>query len=282
MSYDNLTKILAEKYPERFATWLLGTPQTNVEILKTELSIEPIRADSLTFLKTLSRILHIEFQTRWLSKPPINFRMLDYWVRLYRAYRLPITQVVILLLPPSEDTAIETTFDCEQTHHQFQVIKIWEQDPNIFLSDPALLPFAALASSEPNEELLMQVAQEVSKMESTAQRLETASYVQILAGLRFDKTLIKRLFHEDIMKESVIYQEIFETGEQQGEQRAEQRALTREKAWIVRIITKKFGEIPPDVRSTIELLSIDQLEALGEALFDFTSFQDLQNWLSLA
>jgi predicted transposase YdaD len=60
MSYDNLTKILAEKYPERFATWLLGAPQTNVEILKTELSIEPIRADSLTFLKTHNRILHIE------------------------------------------------------------------------------------------------------------------------------------------------------------------------------------------------------------------------------
>jgi predicted transposase YdaD len=276
MSYDNLTKILAEKYPERFATWLLGTPQTNVEILKTELSIEPIRADSLTFLKTLSRILHIEFQTRWLSEPPINFRMLDYWVRLYRAYRLPITQVVILLLPPSEDTIIETTFACEQTHHQFQVIKIWEQDPNIFLSDPALLPFAALASKEPNEELLTQVAQEVSKMESTAQRLETASYVQILAGLRFDKTLIKRLFHEDIMKESVIYQEIFETGEQQGEQ----RALIREKAWIFRIITKKLGEISSDDRSTIELLSIDQLEALGEALLDFTDLQDLQNWLS--
>jgi predicted transposase YdaD len=69
MSYDNLTKILAEKYPERFATWLLGAPQTNVEILKTELSIEPIRADSLTFLKTHSRILHLEFQTCWISEP---------------------------------------------------------------------------------------------------------------------------------------------------------------------------------------------------------------------
>jgi predicted transposase YdaD len=275
MSYDNLTKILAEKYPDRFATWLLGIPQTNVEILKTELSIEPIRADSLTFLKTLSRILHIEFQTRWLSEPPINFRMLDYWVRLYRAYRLPITQVVILLLPPSADTEIETTFECEQTRHQFQVIKIWEQDPNIFLADSALLPFAALASAEPNEELLRQVAQEVSKMEFTAQRQETASYVQILAGLRFDTNLIKRLFSEDIMKESVIYQEIFEA----GEQRAEQRALTREKAWIFRLITKKLGEIPPDLRSTVELLSIDQLEVLGEALLDFTNLQDLQNWL---
>jgi predicted transposase YdaD len=81
------------------------------------------------------------------------------------------------------------------------------------------------------------------------------------------------------MKESVIYQEIFETGEQQGEQRAEQRALTREKAWIFRLITKKLGEIPPDLRSTIELLSIDQLEVLGEALLDFTNLQDLQNWL---
>jgi predicted transposase YdaD len=30
MSYDNLTKILAEKYPDRFAAWLLGIPQTNV------------------------------------------------------------------------------------------------------------------------------------------------------------------------------------------------------------------------------------------------------------
>jgi predicted transposase YdaD len=165
MSYDNLTKILAEKYPDRFATWLLGTPQTNVEILKTELSIEPIRTDSLTFLKTLSRILHIEFQTRWLSEPPINFRMLDYWVRLYRAYRLPITQVVILLLPPSADTEIETTFECEQTRHQFQVIKIWEQDLSLFLNDPALLPFAPLATTKPTEELLMQVAKEVDRIE---------------------------------------------------------------------------------------------------------------------
>jgi predicted transposase/invertase (TIGR01784 family) len=270
MSYDNLTKILAEKYPERFATWLLGTPQTNVEILKTELSIEPIRADSLTFLKTHSRILHIEFQTRWISEPPINFRMLDYWVRLYRLYRLPITQVVILLLPPGEDTEIETTFEFEQTRHQYRVVKIWEEDPSLFLADPALIPFATL-TAQPTEELLMQVASEVGKMEPETQRQEMASYVQIMAGLRFNKTLIKRLFREDIMQESVIYQEIFETGEQRG--------IQRERAFILRQIVKKVGELPQNVRSSVELLSIDRLEALGEALLDFSSLQDLQNWL---
>jgi predicted transposase/invertase (TIGR01784 family) len=274
MSYDNLTKILAEKYPERFATWLLGTPQTNVEILKTELSIEPIRADSLTFLKTHSRILHLEFQTRWISEPPINFRMLDYWVRLYRLYRMPITQVVILLLPPGEDTEIETTFEFEQTRHQYRVVKIWEEDPSLFLADPALLPFATL-TAQPTEALLMQVASEVGKMEPAAQRQELSSYVQIMAGLRFNKTLVKRLFREGIMRESVIYQEIFETGEQQGEQ----RALQREKALILRQVTRRVGAVPQDLRSSVELLSIDRLETLGEALLDFTSLQDLRDWL---
>ncbi len=88
------------------------------------------------------------------------------------------------------------------------------------------------------EELLMQVAQEVGKIESTPQRQEIFSYVQILAGLRFDKNLIKKLFQEDIMKESVIYQEIFETGEQQG--------LQREKAYVIRQIIRKVGELPQE------------------------------------
>jgi predicted transposase YdaD len=179
-----------------------------------------------------------------------------------------------LLLPPSEDTEIETTFEFEQTRHHYRVVKIWEEDPSLFLADPVLLPFAPL-TAQPTEELLMQVASEVGKMEPEARRQEVASYVQIMAGLRFDKTLVKRLFREDIMKESVIYQEIFETGEQHGEQ----RALQREKALILRQISRRVGEVPQDLRSSVELLSIDQLEALGEALLDFNSLQDLQNWL---
>jgi predicted transposase YdaD len=78
---------------------------------------------------------------------------------------------------------------------------------------------------------------------------------------------------QDIMKESVIYQEIFETGEQ--------RALQREKALILRQVSRQVGEVPQDLRSSVELLSIDRLEALGEALLDFNSLQDLQNWFGM-
>ncbi len=60
MSYDNVCKILAEKYPTDFARWLLAVEPRSIEALKTELSIEPIRADSLTFLQTENRILREE------------------------------------------------------------------------------------------------------------------------------------------------------------------------------------------------------------------------------
>ena len=64
--YDNLCKILAETYPRDFARWLLNQEPQQIEILKTELSIEPIRADSVIFIRTENRILHIEFQTGWI------------------------------------------------------------------------------------------------------------------------------------------------------------------------------------------------------------------------
>jgi predicted transposase YdaD len=62
MPFDNLCKYLSEKYPDRFAAWLLGEMPSSVEILKTELGLEPIRADSLTLLRTQDCILHCPYE----------------------------------------------------------------------------------------------------------------------------------------------------------------------------------------------------------------------------
>ena len=45
--FDNLCKFLAENFSEDYATWLLGSPVTLTKLSPTELSLEPIRADSL-------------------------------------------------------------------------------------------------------------------------------------------------------------------------------------------------------------------------------------------
>ena len=54
MSFDNVCKLLAEKHPADFARWLIGEEPTEIEVLKTELSIEPIRADSVCGSKILA------------------------------------------------------------------------------------------------------------------------------------------------------------------------------------------------------------------------------------
>ncbi|MGB7414493.1 MAG: hypothetical protein WA902_09820 [Thermosynechococcaceae cyanobacterium] len=105
-------------------------------------------------------------------------------MRPYRLYRIPITQVLVLLRPPADGTEIESAFVLGTTRHEYQVLKLWEQDPVMFLKDPVLLLFATLTSAEP-QNLLKQTAIAVSRIESESQRREISGYVQLLAGLRF-------------------------------------------------------------------------------------------------
>ena len=271
MPFDNLCKLLSEKYPDRFASWVLGKPQQSVEVLKTELSIEPIRADSVTFLQLQGRLLHLEFQTKLESNPPLPLRMIDYWVRLYRLYRLPISQIIVLLLPPSEDTVIETAFIVENTRHEYQVLRLWEQEPELFLNDPALLPLATLAATTDSEALLRETAQRVSQLE-VERKQEVSTYTQILAGLKFEKALIQKIFREGMMRESVIYQDILEEGREEGRSQGELNL-------IIRLLTRRFGAVDETVRSRIVTLPLALLEDLGEALLDFAEIEDLINWL---
>jgi predicted transposase/invertase (TIGR01784 family) len=49
---------------------------------------------------------------------------------------------------------------------------------------------------------------------------------------------------------------------------------------VLKILTRKLGNISPDVRSRVNSLTLDKLESLGEDLLDFTSMADLEAWLS--
>ncbi|MDJ1176088.1 Rpn family recombination-promoting nuclease/putative transposase [Roseofilum capinflatum] len=51
------------------------------------------------------------------------------------------------------------------------------------------------------------------------------------------------------------------------------------KRLIMRLLKKRFGEIPEEISSQIESLSIEELESLGEDFLDFNSLEDLANWL---
>ena len=268
MSFDNVCKILAEKYPLDFANWLLPETVEKIKVLKTELSIEPIRADSVILLQTKNRILHLEFQTRTKSETPIPLRMLDYFVRLVRQYHLPVTQVVIFLQETTNEIAFTEAYIDEITTHHYRVIRMWEQDSALFLNNPALLPLAPLTKTNSAPELLSQVATEIAKITDVPARQNTAAYTEILAGLRFEKDLIRQLLSEDIMQESVIYQDILQKGEQKEAFR-----------FLNRLLNRRFGEMDLFIVERIRLLPTEQLEILGEEFLDFSGISDLVTWL---
>jgi hypothetical protein len=52
-----------------------------------------------------------------------------------------------------------------------------------------------------------------------------------------------------------------------------------EKSLVLRQLSRRIGNLPPNVVSRIEALSLPKLEILGEALLDFTGSDDLMIWL---
>jgi predicted transposase/invertase (TIGR01784 family) len=276
LTYDNTCKYLAENYPGEFVRWLLSSDTRDIQVLKTELSLEPIRADSVTFLQISNQILHLEFQTLPASTTPIDFRMLDYYTRLKRQYWCDIEQVVIFLQQTTSEIVFNTQYADRKTRHEYRVIRLWEEDPTPLLTNPALLPLATLAKSESPNVLLEQVAKSVDMIEETEERINISACVQVMAGLRFEKNVIRQLFREETMQESVIYQDILQKGEQRGEQRGLQKG---EAAVILRQLTRRFGAINPEIEERIQDLSITQLDDLAEALLDFSSQADLISWL---
>ncbi len=266
--YDSICKFIAAQFPEDMARWLLGKPIPLTELKPSELSLEPIRADSLIFLQSEDLILHIEFQTQ--PDKAIPFRMLDYRIRGYRLYpQKEMIQVVIYLRENSSELTQQTVFELSKTRHEFDVIRLWEVPTDILLQSKGLLPFAVLGQSKNRENILRQISQQIEDIPDRRDKSNLAASTSILAGLVLSKDIIQRLLKEDIMKESVIYQDIEEQGKQKGEANL-----------IIRLLNRRFGQLSADLLTQIRGLSVEQLEDLGEALLDFKSEKDLTQWFS--
>ncbi len=59
----------------------------------------------------------------------------------------------------------------------------------------------------------------------------------------------------------------------------ERGRLAGEAKLVLRQLHRKVGQLPSDVEADIQALEIDQVEALGEALLDFSEVSDLKTWL---
>ncbi|MGM3307860.1 Rpn family recombination-promoting nuclease/putative transposase [Anabaena sp. WFMT] len=86
--------------------------------------------------------------------------------------------------------------------------------------------------------------------------------IEAMLGITFEQT---RLYQE-------LREEATEIGREEGRQEGRQEG---EVNLILRLLSKKFGEVPSQLKMQIEKLSLEQLEALAEVLLDFSNLDDL-------
>jgi predicted transposase/invertase (TIGR01784 family) len=274
--YDNVCKFLAENYATDFARWIFGEPKGLTILSPTELSIEPIRADTLIFLQSSDVVLHLEFQTS--PDAAIPFRMADYRLRVYRRYpNKDMRQLVIYLKSTGSELVRQNVFTISRMRHQFEVIRLWEQPLSDLLQFPGLLPLAVLGRSSDRTQTLREVSSLIDNINDRREQSNIIAATSLLAGLVLEKDVIRTILREEIMQESVIYQDIKEQGRQEGVQEGRQEGQA---VLVLRLLKRRISDLKSEDETRITSLSIEQLEALGDALLDFSSRDDLLAWLA--
>jgi predicted transposase YdaD len=65
---------------------------------------------------------------------------------------------------------------------------------------------------------------------------------------------------------------VFQEGEQSG-------AVKEAQSLILRQLGRRVGTIPATLKTQVQALGLPRLEALGEALLDFSEVENLTEWL---
>ncbi|MFM2061135.1 MAG: hypothetical protein RLZZ507_805 [Cyanobacteriota bacterium] len=92
----------------------------------------------------------------------------------------------------------------------------------------------------------------------------------ILAELKFeeDVIIIRQFLREDMMQNSVIYQNILQKGEKQQSLK-----------WITSFLNYRFSEVNLSLIEKIKILPLQKLELLRNVIFEFSTLADLEVWL---
>lgn len=233
-----------------------------------------------------------ELQLRYNDKLPS--RMRAYAGLATEKYGLPTYPVLVNILPPSTTVTIrdrfESTFLGLQARQDYQVINLWEVDAAIVFerSLSALLPFVPVLKNGGESTVVQQA---LNQLRQDEQLVELESLLAFFASFVLESEVVRQIMRWDmaVLRESPWYQEILREGERQGEQRGRQEGRQEGmqegrqeegRSLILKLLTRRIGSLTPEMLVQIQALSIDQLEALGEALLDFTQPEELMTWLA--
>jgi len=153
--------------------------------------------------------------------------------------------------------------------------------PSRQAADAPLLLQALGLLIQAEDQVAATAAERRLKAEGTAVAADLSDVITAIFISRFSSRSIQEVCAlggvtiEDFSK-SVAYQEIFGLGEARGEARGKAEG---ESTVILRLLQRRCGPISAATAARIQALPLEKLEALAEALLDFSGPADLTAWL---
>jgi predicted transposase YdaD len=102
--------------------------------------------------------------------------------------------------------------------------------------------------------------------------IELVSTVMVYKFPELSREVIEAMFTVRELKQTRVYRDAMDEGRVEGRTEEAQ-------ALVMRQLARRVGELSSKQRSLIQLLSLAQLESLSEALLDFSSLPELDEWL---
>ncbi|MDZ7993415.1 MAG: Rpn family recombination-promoting nuclease/putative transposase [Nostoc sp. EfeVER01] len=274
------SKRLINLAPDAWVKWVTQRPEVVAkEILGSEFHWISRETDVLVKAYSATHgdfLLLNELQLRYTAQMPL--RMRAYAALAQERYRLPTYPVLINILPPPSTLTIVNSYEQEflglRAIQDYRVINLWEIDAEIVFEQPlpSLLPFVPILRGGGEVSVVQRALQ---ALRADAQLNELESLLAFFASFVLDTPLVQQIMRWDmaVLRESPWYQEIEQRGIQLGLQQGVQRQL-------VRVLRRRFGEIPHEVEARLESESVEQLETLMDSAIAVSSLDEFVSILA--
>ncbi len=231
-------------------------------------------------------LIHVEIQ----AKPEDSFaeRMFSYNLRIFDRFAKPAISLAILCDTDLTWRPNQYSYNYPDTslYFQFGTIKLLDYQNRWMELENSKNPFATVVMAHLK-------TQQTSKKPGERKTWKF-SLIRRLYELGFPEKDIRNLYRfvDWVMilpkaLEAEFWQDFKEfeqeramsyitTGERIGYERGKQE---EGQTIIVRQLQRRVGELSQEVKKQVQALPVEDLEALGEALLDFTAMGDLLNWL---
>jgi hypothetical protein len=236
-------------------------------------------------------LIHIEVQSQYQAE--FAQRMYVYNYRLRDRYDRPVVSLGVLAddRPRWRPHTYETNVLGCEVRFNFPVVKLLDYAEDWSALDANRNPFATvvMAHLKARETSGDALSRKDWKLRLT-RRLYEQGYERedILELYRFIDWLIElpepleMVFQAELAAyEGDGTMRYVSTIERQGIQKGRQEGRQEEgRSLVLRLLNRRIGNLPESVIQQVNTLSIESLEALGEALLDFSSMDDLEQWFT--